>query len=76
MPPLISREFGLSRAGLYRFMYDSATIATAIRRLRLARAHGEIAAGRYANSNSALIAAKHGFRQERSFRRAFVQEFI
>ncbi|KRE11908.1 hypothetical protein ASE63_19375 [Bosea sp. Root381] len=74
-PALICREFGLSRARLYRLMHDSATIATAIRRLRLARAHGEIAAGGYPSSTAAVIAAKHGFRQERSFRRAFVQEF-
>lgn len=74
-PDLICREFALSRARLYRLMRDSGTIATAIRRLRLARAYGEIAAGRYANSSSAVVAAEQGFRQERSFRRAFVQEF-
>lgn len=74
-PDLICRQFALSRARLYRLMRDSGNISTTIRRLRLARAYGEIAAGRYAGSSSAEVAALSGFRQERSFRRAFIQEF-
>ncbi|KQP59154.1 helix-turn-helix domain-containing protein [Methylobacterium sp. Leaf108] len=74
-PDLICRQFALSRARLYRLMRDGGNIAATIRRLRLARAHGEITAGRHADLTSAAVAARFGFRQERSFRRAFVQEF-
>lgn len=74
-PELICRQFALSRSRLYRLMREGGTIAAAIRGLRLARAHEEIAAGRHAGLTAAEVAARFGFRQERSFRRAFVQAF-
>lgn len=72
---LICRQFALSRARLYRLMRDSGSIATTIRRLRLTRAYAEIAMGRYAGFAAAEVANQSGFRQERSFRRAFIQQF-
>lgn len=74
-PDLICNQFAISRARLYRLMRPSGSIATTIRRLRLTRAYGEIAAGRYARLSPATVATLSGFRQERSFRRAFNQEF-
>nr|WP_248306732.1 helix-turn-helix domain-containing protein [Bosea sp. AAP35] len=72
---LICSQFALSRARLYRLMRDGGTIATTIRRLRLTRAYAEIAMGRYAGFTAAEVANQSGFRQERSFRRAFIQQF-
>lgn len=72
---LICRQFALSRARLYRLMRDSGSIATTIRQLRLTRAYEQIALGRYAGLTASMVANQSGFRQERSFRRAFVQQF-
>jgi AraC-like DNA-binding protein len=74
-PDLICRDFAVSRTRLYRLLRESGNVASTIRRLRLARAYGEIAAGRYAGASPAVIAVRSGFRQERSFRRAFIEEF-
>ena len=71
-PDLICRQFALSRSRLYRLMREGGNIAATIRGLRLARAHEEIAAGRHAGLTAAQVAARFGFRQERSFRRAFI----
>nr|WP_245259436.1 AraC family transcriptional regulator [Methylobacterium sp. 77] len=72
---LICRHFGLSRSRLYRVMSATGDVAAVIRRLRLARAHREIAARRKTDIPMTEIAACFGFKQERSFRRAFQQAF-
>ncbi|WP_027172079.1 AraC family transcriptional regulator [Methylobacterium sp. 10] len=72
---LICQQFGLSRSRLYRLMSATGDVAGVIRRLRLTRAHREIAARRKTDLPMTEIAACFGFRQERSFRRAFQQAF-
>ncbi|MFD1303231.1 AraC family transcriptional regulator [Methylobacterium marchantiae] len=72
---LICRHFGLSRSRLYRLTSATGDVARVIRRLRLTRAHREIAARRKTDVPMTEIAARFGFRQERSFRRAFQQAF-
>ncbi|GEO99636.1 AraC-like ligand-binding domain-containing protein [Methylobacterium haplocladii] len=74
-PAMIGRAFALSRSRLYRLMSASGDVAATIRRLRLARAHREIASRRMVDVPVAQIAAGFGFRQERSFRRAFQDAF-
>jgi transcriptional regulator GlxA family with amidase domain len=56
-------------------MRQTGDVAAVIRRLRLARAHREITARRMIDVPVAQIAARFGFRQERSFRRAFQDAF-
>lgn len=74
-PELICRAFALSRSRLYRLMSATGDVAATIRRLRLARAHREIASRRMVDMPVAQIAARFGFQQERSFRRAFQDAF-
>lgn len=71
----ICREFGLSRSRLYRIMGAQADVSAAIRQLRLVRAHREIAVLKPGSLPLTDIAARFGFAQERSFRRAFRQAF-
>ncbi len=73
---LIRREFGLSRAALYRLMAaDTGSIAASIRTRRLDAIAHEIASTRGNAMPLAAIAARYGMDDERSFRRAFAREF-
>ncbi len=73
---MIRRAFGVSRAGLYRIMAaDTGDIARSIRTLRLHAIAREIAAGQGKDVSLAVIAARHGMADERTFRRAFAREF-
>lgn len=74
-PDMICRAFALSRSRLYRLMSATGDVAATIRRLRLARAHREIASRRMVDVPVVQIATRFGFRQERSFRRAFQDAF-
>lgn len=73
---MIRREFGVSRAGLYRIMAaDTGDIAGSIRTLRLHAIAQEITAAQGKTVSLAAIAAGHGMTDERTFRRAFAREF-
>ena len=73
---MIRREFGVSRAGLYRIMAASTgDIAATIRTMRLHAIAQEIAAAQSKAVSLAAIAARHGMADERTFRRAFAREF-
>lgn len=74
-PELICREFGMSRSRFYRVMGEGADIAAAVRRMRLHGVHRDIVADGASLSTLAEISGKWGLIDQRSLRRAFVQEF-
>ena len=67
----IAKNFGLSRASLYRLFEPAGGVASYIREQRLKKAYQEITAPELSNRRIALIAHQSGFENISSFSRAF-----
>lgn len=72
---MVCREFALSRSRLYRIFGDGDGVSGIIRRLRLLCVQRDIMAGALADRPLAELAARWGFTEMRTFRRAFVAQF-
>lgn len=75
-PGTIAREIGCSRATLYRaFQANGATVAEALRDLRLERARERLSASAAFNLNVAAVAFACGFQDASSFGKQFRARF-
>jgi AraC-like DNA-binding protein len=70
-PEMIAKNFGLSRASLYRLFEPVGGIAGYIRKQRLSQAFQEITAAEFANQRIGQIAYRFGFKNISAFSRLF-----
>ena len=70
-PDMIAKNFGLSRASLYRLFERAGGIAAYIRKRRLEQVFHEIAAPEFANQRIGHIANRFGFTNVSAFSRLF-----
>jgi AraC-like DNA-binding protein len=70
-PEMIAKNFGLSRASLYRLFEPVGGIAGYIRKQRLNQTFQEITAAEFANQRIAQIAYRFGFKNVSAFNRLF-----
>ena len=74
-PDMIARNFGLSRASVFRLFRPVGGVATYIRRRRLERALAEITAASRADRRIGSIAFSFGFANQSAFNRMFQAEY-
>ena len=72
---MITENFGMSRAKLYRLADKLGGIQRLIRNLRLERAYQRLAHGNLKSGSIANLAYEVGFGSENAFRRAFKESF-
>jgi AraC-like DNA-binding protein len=74
-PDMIARNFGLSRASVFRLFRPVGGVATYIRKRRLERAFAEITAPSRADRRVGSIAFSLGFANQSAFSRLFQSEY-